>query len=237
MTEHNLRYHLAIAYQALAKLKLDDLTYTHLSARMPGQDAYFIYPFGLLFEEVTPDSLLKVSLDGTILEGNEFQYNKTGYIIHGSIYKHREDINAIFHLHTPAMVAVSAMEHGLLPISQWSLHFYNRIAYHSYNSLALTTDEHESNIVQDLGDKYVMLMKHHGSITAGRTIHEAFFYTHHLQKACETQCLALQSNAKLSIIPAEICETTVNDLLSFESDLGLRDWLAIERWVGMKLYS
>jgi ribulose-5-phosphate 4-epimerase/fuculose-1-phosphate aldolase len=155
-------------------------------------------------------------------------------VIHGSIYRSRSDINAIFHLHTPAIVAVSAMEGGLLPISQWALHFYNQVAYHEYNSLALSTEHHEQRLIQDLGSKYVMLLKHHGSMTAGRTIHEAFFYMHHLQKACETQCLALQSNVPLSQIAEDVCEKAVHDLLSFEPDLGLRDWLAIERWVGMK---
>ncbi|MDP3935738.1 MAG: class II aldolase/adducin family protein [Alphaproteobacteria bacterium] len=234
MSANHIRYNLAIAYQALAKLGLDDLTYTHLSARVPGEDAYYIYPFGLLFEEVTPDNLIKVSLDGQILEGAEFQYNRTGYVIHGSIYRNRSDIKAIFHLHTPEIVAVSAMQKGLQPMSQWALHFYNRIAYHDYNSLALSIHEHEIRLVRDLGDKYVMLLKHHGSITAGRTIHEAFFYTHHLQKACETQCLAMQSGVALHHISREICEKAVNDLLSFESDLGLRDWQAIQRWVGIK---
>jgi ribulose-5-phosphate 4-epimerase/fuculose-1-phosphate aldolase len=234
MNNDDIRYHLTIAYRALAKFKWDDLTYTHLSARVPGEQAYYIYPFGLLFEEVTPDCLLKVSLDGHILEGYETQYNKTGYVIHGSIYRHRPDINAIFHLHTPAIVAVSSMQGGLQPISQWALHFYNKIAYHNYNSLALSPDEHEQNLVQDLGNRYVMLLKHHGSITAGRTIHEAFFYTYHLQKACETQCLALQAGVPLNSINPQICEKSVNDLLSFESDLGLRDWKAIQRWVNVK---
>lgn len=234
MNANQIRYNLAVAYQALAKLNLDDLTYTHLSARIPGENAYYIYPFGLLFEEVTPENLIKVSLMGEVLEGYEVQYNKTGYIIHGSIYRNRPDINAVFHLHTPEIVAVSAIQKGLQPISQWALHFYNKVAYHDYNSLALSAAEHEANLVRDLEDKYVMLLKHHGSITAGRTIHEAFFYTHHLQKACETQCLTQQSGAELHQISHEICEKSVRDLLSFESDLGMRDWLAIERWVGLK---
>jgi ribulose-5-phosphate 4-epimerase/fuculose-1-phosphate aldolase len=230
----SIKYNLAVAYRALAQLKWDDLTYTHLSARVPGENAYFIYPFGLLFEEVTPECFLKVSLNGKVLEGYEGQYNKTGYVIHGSIYRNRPDINAIFHLHTPPIVAVSSMKEGLQPISQWALHFYNKVAYHEYNSLALSAIDHEQNLVHDLAGKYVMLLKHHGSITAGRTIYEAFFYTHHLQKACETQCLALQSGVDLNNIPPEICERSVKDLLSFESDLGLRDWQAIQRWIGLK---
>lgn len=215
-------------------MQLDDLTYTHLSVRYPGENAYYIYPFGLLFEEVTPENLIKVTLDGEVIEGREDQYNKTGYVIHGSIYRNRPDINAIFHLHTPEIVAVSAMQSGLKPISQWALHFYNKVAYHEYNSLALSAEEHEKNLVRDLGEKYVMLLKHHGSITSGRTIQEAFFYTHHLQKACETQCLALQSGELLHSIPSEICEKAVEDLLSFEKDLGLRDWRAVQRWVNFK---
>ena len=128
---------LAYAYKILAYLKMDDHTYTHLSARAVNEDEYYIYPFGLRFEEVRADNLLKVALDGEIIEGSEYQYNKTGYIIHGNIYQHRPDVMAIFHLHTPASVAVSIMKDGLLPISQWALHFYNQIAYHEYNSLAL----------------------------------------------------------------------------------------------------
>lgn len=233
MNHYSLRYQLAVAYRAIAKRGLDDLTYTHMSARVPGEDAYFIYPFGLLFNEVTPENLLKVSFDGEVIEGCEYQYNKTGYVIHSSIYQNRPDIHAIFHLHTPEMVAVSSMRGGLQPISQWALHFYGQIVYHEYNSLALSKDGHKDPLVTDLKDKYVMLLKHHGSITAGRTIQEAMFYTHHLQKACETQCLALHSNADIHTISPEICEKTVKDLLSFEPNLGERDWQAIERWVNL----
>lgn len=236
MIEEQIKQDLALAYQALAYLKMDDLTYTHLSARVPGEEAYYIYPFGLLFSEVTPDNLIKVSLDGEILEGAEFQYNKTGYVIHGSIYKHRNDINAIFHLHTPEMVAVSSTKVGLMPVSQWALHFYNKVAYHEYNSLALSREQHETALVNDLEDKYVMLMRHHGSITAGRTIHEAFYYTHHLQNACKAQCLMGHNPDLLNAIPDNICEQSVNDLLGFEPDLGFRDWQAIKRMLGERMH-
>ncbi len=233
MQNLDVRYKLATAYNAIAKMGLSDLTYTHLSARVPGEEAYFIYPFGLLFHEVTPQNLLKVSLAGEVLEGAEYQYNKTGYVIHSSLYKNRPDIQAIFHLHTPEMVAVSAMKVGLLPISQWALHFYDRVAYHEYNSLALSVKEHQETLVDDLSGKYVMLLKHHGSITVGQTIEEAMFYTHHLQKACEVQCLAFQSGLDLHSISSEVCKQTVQDLLSFETKLGERDWQAIERWVNL----
>lgn len=224
MTEQKIRQDLADAYQICAYLGLDDLTYTHLSARVPGADYYFIYPFGLLFEDVTADNLLKVSLQGELLEGKEYQYNQTGYVIHGSIYNKRPDINAIFHLHTVAGVAVSAQENGLLPLSQWALHFYGQISYHAYNSLALTRAEHEDNLLKDLAGNKVMFLKNHGTLTCGTTIQEAMFYTYHLEKACLAQCAIGTSNA---IAPSpEICQKAVSDLLGFEKDLGQRDWNA-----------
>lgn len=219
---------LALAYQILAHLKMDDHTYTHLSARVPQQDQYYIYPFGLRFEEVTEDNLLKASLDGKVIEGKEYQYNRTGYIIHGNIYQHRLDIQAVFHLHTPASVAVSAMKEGLLPISQWALHFYDQMSYHDYNSLALDHSIHGVDLVKDLGKNNTMLMRNHGMITCGKTIMEALFRAYHLEMACQTQCLILQSSQEIVHPPEEICKQAVKDLLSFEDNLGMRDWQA---WV------
>lgn len=226
------RADLTIAYQVLAYLGFDDLTYTHLSARDPNDhNAYYIYPFGLMFEEVKPELLMKVSLEGTVLEGTEHVYNKTGYILHGGIYQKRPDIQAIFHLHTPEILAVSALEEGLLPISQWALHFYNKMSYHEYGSLALEEDAHGSKMAEDLGSNYVMLLRNHGMVACGRTIQEAMFYTYHLQKACETQCLILSSGKPYITPPKQICEKAVHDLLSFEKNLGERDWQAWKRLI------
>ncbi|WP_121543068.1 class II aldolase/adducin family protein [Candidatus Rickettsia colombianensi] len=230
----DIKYNLAAAYRIMAYLSLDDHTYTHLSARPKNADFYYIYPFGLRFEEVTTENLLKVSLDGKILEEEEYQYNKTGYFIHGSIYKARSDISAIFHYHTPAAIAVSTLKCGLLPISQWALHFYDRISYHDYNSLVLDADKQSTRLVNDLKQNYVMLLRNHGAITCGKTIHEAMFYTYHLEQACKTQCLLNFTKEQELIIPSvEICKQTVKDLLSFEKDLGKRDWEAWLRLVKM----
>lgn len=228
-----IRHNLVLAYHILGHLGLDDHTYTHLSSRSAEGDAFFIYPFGLRFEEVTPDSLMKVAADGTVIEGQEHQYNKTGYTIHGSIYQARADINHIFHTHTIHTVAVSAMKQGLLPISQWALHFYDRVAYHGYNSLAL--NEHQGDdLIRDLDDKYTMLMCNHGALMCGRTIHEALFYTYHLEKACQAQCVALATRQELVIPSPEICKQSVHDLLTFENDLGIRDWNAWVRLIEKK---
>jgi ribulose-5-phosphate 4-epimerase/fuculose-1-phosphate aldolase len=224
-----IRKNLSDAYQILAYLGLDDHTYTHLSARSNEGDSFFIHPFGLRYEEVTPDNLMKVSFDGTILEGTEFQYNQTGYMIHGVLYQGRPDLNAIFHTHTPENVVVSSLEEGLLPLSQWALHFYERISYHTYNSLVLDAS-HKERLMKDLGQNFTMFLRHHGALTMGRTIHEAMFYTYHLELACKTQCLALAQNKELIEISHDICVKASNDLLGFEQDLGLRDWAA---WIRM----
>lgn len=230
MRDEQIKRELSQAYQILAYLKLDDHTYTHLSARSAIDHSFYIYPFGLRFEEVEPHLLLRVSLDGHILEGAEYQYNRTGYVIHGAIYQERADISSVFHLHTPEIVAVSACDKGLMPISQWALHFYDHIAYHDYDSLALDTSQ-GSQLVKDLGKHFTMLLKNHGSITCGRTIQEAMFYTYHLQQACKTQCLALSTNQPLMIPSENICKKAVHDLLSFEKDLGDRDWKAWLRFI------
>ena len=226
--DSKIKADLANAYKIIAKLGMDDHTYTHLSARPKGANYYYIYPFGLRFDEVTPSCLLKVSLTGNILEGKEKQYNKTGYVIHGSIYRSRPELNSIFHLHTVATVAVSAMESGLLPISQWALHFYENVTYHDYHALALDDTRQGDPLARDLADKKVMFLRNHGFISCGATIQEALFYCYHLELACKTQIAALSCNAELIIPSHDICKQTCKDVLSFEKNLGERDW---EAWV------
>lgn len=225
---------LASAYRILAYLGLDDHTYTHLSVRADDPCLFHIYPFGDRFEEATAESLLTVSQSGHVVEGKEHHVNQTGYVIHGSIYQARPDIQAIFHIHTPAIVAVSCLKEGLLPLNQWALHFYGRIAYHEYDSLALESATQGQRLAHDLADKLVLLLRHHGSITCGRTIQEALFYTYHLEKACQTQCLTLAMNREPLMLSPATCERTVKDLLSFEKDLGARDWAAWLRLINKK---
>lgn len=222
-----IKLELSQAYKILAKLNLDDHTYTHLSARSEDGKSFYIYQFGLRFEEVEPENLLKISLNCEVLEGNEYQCNRTGYVMHSAIYRARDDINTIFHIHTPANATVSACEDGLLPITQWALHFFERISYHEYNSLLLEFDGTEE-LIKDLNKNYVVLLRNHGAITCGKTIQEAMFYTYHLEQACKAQCLGLAMGRKLVIPARGICEKAVKDLLTFEKDLGRRDW---EAWL------
>lgn len=233
VVEASSQLNLSRAYQILAYWGVDDHTYTHVSARSSTGDSFFIYPFGLRFDEVTPECLMEVRLNGDVLQGVEHAYNSTGYIVHGSIYTARPDIQWIIHVHTPEIVAVSACEKGLMPLSQWALHFYERVGYHNYDSLALKSD-HGAAIAQDLGQYFTVLMRNHGSITCGRTVQEAMFYTYHLQQACKTQCMALAMNQNLVVPPHDVCQQAVKDLLTFENNLGERDWQAWLRCVGSK---
>lgn len=230
MSDQLIKKDLVTAYRIISALGMDDHTYTHLSSRSSNRDTFYICQFGLRFGEVTEETLIKVDFAGNIIEGDEYIYNRTGYITHSSIYKNREDINHIFHLHTPATVAVSSLKDGLLPISQWALHFYDKISYHEYNSLALEGDE-GLNLALSLRDKNISFLRHHGFITCGKTIQETMFYTYHLEQACKAQVLALSMNKEIITIPQEVCSKSVEDLLSFEEDLGQRDWQAWLRFI------
>lgn len=225
----NVREELALAYQILARLKMDDLTYTHISARVPGAESFYIYPFGLLFSEVTAQNLLTVNLKGEVIQGSELQYNQTGYNIHSAIYRGRPDINAIFHLHTTAGVAVSSMECGLLPISQFAFHFYQRLSYHNYDSLVLDGSTQGVQLTEDLGPHKAMLLRNHGTLSCGSTIQEAFFYIYYLEQACKVQLAALATGQSLVFPAPEVCERAAQEMRNFEPDLGNRDWQALKR--------
>jgi len=230
--QQQIKHDLACAYYLLAQQKMDDQTYTHLSARIPGEDAYYIFQLGHFFQEVTPDNLLKVSLDGEILEGpSTALYNQTAYVIHGSIYKSRPDLNAIFHLHSIAGVAVSSMKCGLLPISQFALHFYNRLSCYNYDALALDINRQGHSLSTALGlANKACLLTNHGTLTCGTTIAEAYLQTQFLEKACRTQIAALNVGIdQLHIPSAHVCEQAYNDMCNFESNLGARDFTAAKR--------
>ena len=232
-----LREDLALAYHTIARLGMDDMTYTHLSARIPGGTSFLIQPFGMLFEEVTPESLIEVSFDGEVKYQRDQVFNHTGYVIHGSIYKARPELNASFHLHTVAGVAVSAMAEGLLPISQFSFHFYNRISYHDYGSLALNFHGHGGQLAADLGQNKAMILRNHGTLTCGETLHEALLYAYFLEKACQVQVQALSTGRPLVTPSPEMCEQAAQDLRNFEPDFGIRDWRAWARKFGEAYYN
>jgi len=237
-TEKKLRHDLAITYRLLAHLNLDDLTYTHLSVRVPdvdgGEGCFFIHPLGQLYAEVTPDSLLKVTYDGVILAGNEADYNQTGFVIHGSIYRNRPDVHAIIHLHTIASVSVACLTEGLLPLSQFALHFYQKVAYHDYDGLELDPIAQGKQLATDLGQNTVLFLRNHGFITTGIDLQEAFFYAYYLEQACRVQTATLAMNRPFLQPTPDVCIRAQQNMRAFEKKLGHRDWAGLVRHFGLQ---
>ena len=225
--EKQVRINLATAYQ-LAHLKhWDDGIYTHISAAIPGEkSAYLLNQFGLRFNEVTPQNLVKVNIAGQILFGDG-PVNQTGFAIHGAVHAARLDAHCVLHLHADAVIAVSAQKQGLLPISQHALRFYQDIGYHPYQGLALSSQE-QSTLITNLGNKKAVLLHNHGSIVCGSSIQQAFYLMDVLDKACKIQLLA-GSNEDLVCPPAAICELSYQQLCSDGDQEGQLVWPAYQR--------
>ena len=203
------RVDLAACYQLVAHYGMSDLIFTHISARIPGKnDQFLINPYGLFFDKISASSLVKVDIDGKVLDDTSFKINPAGYTIHSAVHGERHDVACVLHTHTRAGMGVSAQKQGLLPISQHSLMFYNRLAYHGYEGIALNLDERE-RLVRDLGDNIAMILRNHGLLTVGSTISEAFRRIYYLEKSCQAQIDALAGGAEIIIPPVEVCETAV----------------------------
>ena len=190
--EWEVRKDLAAAYRLVALYGWEDLVFTHLSARVPGPEHHFlINPYGWLFDEITASSLVKVDQDGEIVEGGATnRVNPAGFTIHSAVHMAREEAGAVLHLHAPDGVAVSAHKDGLLPLSQTAMLCLDHISFHDYEGVALNLDERE-RLTRDLGDKNMMLLRNHGTLSVGRDVGEAFTYMYFLMKAAEIQVRTL----------------------------------------------
>ena len=188
--ETDLRRDLAAAYRLVALFGWDDLVATHISVRLPEENAFLINPFGMLFEEIRPADLVKVDMDGRLLSPTKWSVNLAGFVIHSAIHAARHDVVCALHLHTPDGVAVSTLEEGLLPLSQTALLVAGDIAFHEYEGIATDLDE-RARLVADLGDKNIMLLRNHGTLTLGATITDAFTAMYFLETACAIQVRAL----------------------------------------------
>ncbi|HSB10437.1 MAG TPA: class II aldolase/adducin family protein [Blastocatellia bacterium] len=195
--EWQARVDLAAAYRLVALFGWDDLIFTHLSARVPGPEHHFlINPYGMMFDEITASSLVKVGLDGKKVMESSYDINPAGFTIHSAVHAAREDALCVMHLHTRHGVAVSAQKQGLLPISQQSLFALASIAYHDYEGLALN-DEEKPRLVSDLGDKNYLILRNHGLLTIGTNCAEAFLAMYNLERSCEIQLLAQAGGGEL----------------------------------------
>lgn len=192
--ERQVRVELAACYRLVARYGMADLIYNHITARVPGPDEHLlINPFGMLYDEITASSLIKIDLEGEVIEapaGIEFGVNRAGYVIHSAVHGARPDVRCVIHTHTRAGCAVSAMAEGLLPISQTALRFHGRIGYHDFEGPATDTEE-RARLVANLGSHDALILRHHGLLTCGRTIGEAFHLMQRLDAACQIQVAAM----------------------------------------------
>ncbi len=194
--EWRVRMDLAACYRLVALYEWDDWIFTHISARVPGPEHHFlINPYGMLFEEITASSLVKVGLDGAPVAPSPFPVNPAGFVIHSAIHAAREDAKCVIHLHTPHGQAVAAQKQGLLPITQTAMAVYGDLAYHDYEGVAVDLGERE-RLAADLGDRGCMILRNHGTLTTGETVADAFARMYFLERACEAQVLALSGGAE-----------------------------------------
>ncbi|WP_283789237.1 class II aldolase/adducin family protein [Bermanella sp. WJH001] len=204
--EWKLRQDLAACYNLVAHYGWDDLIFTHISARVPGPEHHFlINPYGLMFDEITASSLVKVDLNGDKVIDTEFEINPAGFTIHSAIHEARDDAQVVLHLHTNAGVAVSAQKQGLQAISQQSLFPLTSLSYHEYEGVALREDE-KARLQNDLGDTFFMILRNHGLLTCAQTVADAFLNMYILQRACEIQLLAQSGGGELTPVPSGIVE-------------------------------
>ena len=190
--EWQARVDLAALYRLTAMYGWDDMIFTHISHRVPGPEHHFlINPYGYFFEEITASSLVKVDLDGNVVQETDSMINPAGFTIHSAIHAAREDAHVVMHVHTDQGVAVSAQKEGLLPISQTAMAIREDVAYHDYEGIALDLDERE-RLVADLGPKkHSMLLRNHGTLTCGETAAMTFTRMFFLERACKMQIMAL----------------------------------------------
>jgi ribulose-5-phosphate 4-epimerase/fuculose-1-phosphate aldolase len=202
--EWQTRVDLAACYRLVAMYGWDDLVFTHISARVPGPEEHFlINAYGLLFEEMTASSLVKVDLQGNLVLDSPYAINPAGFTIHSAVHEARPDVSCVLHTHTRAGVAVSAQAAGLLPISQASLIPLISIGYHDYEGVALNPEE-KPRLVADLGLYSNLILRNHGLLTAAATIPDAFLMMYILETACQTQLLAQSTGALLTTIDERI---------------------------------
>ena len=229
--EWEARVDLAACYRLVALWGMDEMIANHISVRVPGtEDHFLINPYGYLYEEITASSLIKIDLEGNTIWQPGFDYgpSRTGFVIHAAIHRARADAHCIIHTHTPAGMAVSCMECGLLPLTQTAMRF-SEVGYHDYRGVAVDMAEQES-LVADLGDADLLVLRNHGLLVVAPTIPQAFSNIYRAELACKAQVMAMSSGQKLVMPPEEVIALT-NHLYRPEvrRPFGILEWPALLR--------
>ncbi|PKI14244.1 class II aldolase/adducin family protein [Colwellia sp. 12G3] len=231
--EWQLRVDLAACYRLLQMHGWDDLIHTHISVCIPGTEHILINAFGLAFEEITASNLVKIDIDGNIIDKDcPFEINPAGFTIHSAVHQVRHDDICALHIHTNETIAVASLEEGLLPLSQYSMFALASMSYHDYEGLAVNDDE-KLRLQHDLGDKNFMLLRNHGALTMGKTIGDAFMHMYDLTRACEIQLQVMATGMKPIYAPQSIIDgikAQANIVHSGETG-GQKAWPAMVRRV------
>jgi len=202
--EWQVRVELAACYRLIDYYGMTDLTYNHITARVPGAEHHILINlYGLLYKEITASSLAKIDLDGNIIwkPDTDYYVNKAGYVIHGAIHRARSDVRCVIHTHTRAGMAVAAMQCGILPISQTSIRFEGHVGYHDYEGPAIDLAE-QARLVRHLGEHNALVLRSHGLLTCGPSVPEAFNLMYQLELACRTQVDAMAARTDL-VLPSK----------------------------------
>ena len=207
--EWAIRTDLAAAYRLVAHFHWDDLVFTHITARVPGPEHHFlINPYGMMFDEITASSLVKIDMQGRKVADNPWPVNPAGFTIHSAVHAARQDVQCVLHTHTLNGVAVAAQKAGVLPLSQQSIFVLQSLAYHDYEGVALREDE-KPRLVADLGRKNHLLLRNHGLLTCGRSVAEAFLLMYTFESACAIQVRAQAGGGELMAIGQGIIDTAL----------------------------
>jgi len=196
--EWQTRVDLAACYRLVHHYRMDDLVYNHISARVPGEEGHFlINAYGMTYDEITASSLVKIDFDGSVVQdsGTGYGINHAGFVIHSAVHRGRPDVACVIHTHTPAGMAVSAMECGLLPLTQNAM-FFSGVGYHDYEGPAVELEE-QKRLVKDLGSHVAMILRNHGLLAVGATIPEAFITMYWLDRACQAQVHAMNTKLRM----------------------------------------
>jgi ribulose-5-phosphate 4-epimerase/fuculose-1-phosphate aldolase len=221
--EWELRIQLAAAYRIIDHMGWSELIWTHTTVRVPGPEHHFlINPYGLRFDEVRASNLVKVGMDGAIIGDQDQEINPAGFVIHSAVHMARPDVRCVMHTHTVAGMAVAALQTGLLPISMYSLGYYDRVAYHDFEGPSLALAERQ-RLATNLGDKNALILRTHGLLTCGQTVAQAFVRMYRLERACQVQLAAQSTGSPLIVPPRNVCELSAelsDDFVAVEAGKG-----------------
>lgn len=232
-SEQQARRDVAAACRLADQFGWSDLLASHISARIPRTGEFLVNPYGILFDQVTASSLIRIDMDGRVLTPTEHVLNPGAFIIHSALYRKRPNVGAVIHLHTRDGVAVSTQQDGLLPITQHALVIWHQVAYHDYEGVSTDADECV-RIAANMEEKKLLILRNHGTLSAGRSVAEAFAMMYRLERACRTQIAAQSGGAPLRPIPPDVAARSIEQGRQIFSDQGFApagqlEWRALTR--------